>query len=57
MALVLPHQELRGIAGQTFRSVRGFCFGKLGRYGCCNRLSVLYFPFSEMTPSDAPAQV
>ncbi|WP_374941709.1 DUF3363 domain-containing protein, partial [Escherichia coli] len=25
--------------------------GSSGRYGLCNRLSVLYFPFSETTPS------
>ncbi|WP_308387258.1 Tn3 family transposase [Escherichia coli] len=24
--------------------------GSSGRYGLCNRLSVLYFPFSETTP-------
>ncbi|HAH5455625.1 TPA: hypothetical protein HH715_004969, partial [Escherichia coli] len=29
--------------------------GSSGRYGLCNRLSVLYFPFSETTPCAAPS--
>ena len=33
----------------------GESYATLRRYGRCNRLSVLYFPFSETTPPCRPA--